>query len=418
MKKVLYSLLIVSLFLPVLAAQAQSSLPWVELWVTVRDGQNGALLTGAQVENTRCIEMPADSCTRYGVYDAGRQAFILKAPRLEPYDLVVTLSGYTSQMRSGTAVDPVAAWDIRLYPASGTIHRVYLPIVIRSDNTPPPAYNPTAAVGRLNWWRGLAGAPAVQGNLELHSGCRAHARWMTNWQTAAHTEDPNLPGYTYEGDSCGQAGILAFGVNLYPTDAQAVDALLASPFHALTALDPRLSEVGFGSARLDTVWSGSYVAAALDVYHGVDWSRTLSTQTFPRNGGTMPVLSYNGIAQPDPLSACPGYTAPSGAALLVWNAPTGVPVSTTLAQGSTLLEHCVIRAGTYVNDNTELYRQGNSTLGGAAAVMIIPRYPLQAGKSYTMRLLYNGGQTVQWSFATSTNPLNILPMQVLLPHAD
>lgn len=100
----------------------------------------------------------------------------------------------------------------------------------------------------------------------------------------------------------------------------------------LPALDPRLSEVGFGSARLDTFWSGVYVAAALNVYHGVDWSRTITRMTFPKSGGMMPVLSYNGLAQPDPLTACSGYTAPGGAALLVMGAPSGVPVSTTLAQ--------------------------------------------------------------------------------------
>lgn len=418
MKKWIYGCSILLLLLPTFRVQAQS-LPWVEVWVAVRNGWSGALLTDAQVENPRCEGLPADSCTRYGVWNTGQQAFILKVPRLEPYEIVVKKSGYETQMRSGTAVDPVTIWDVRLYPAqSGVTRRVYLPIVIKSENIPPPVYNPAAAVWRLNWWRGLAGAPGVQGNLELHSGCRAHARWMVNWQTAAHSEDPNLPGYTYEGDSCGQAGILAFGVDVYPTDEQAVDVLLDSPFHALAALDPRLSEVGFGSARLDMVWGGTYAAAALDVFHGVDWSRTGSLMTFPKNGGTLPILSYNGLAQPDPLTSCPGYTAPSGAALLVTGAPPGVPVSTTLAQGGTLLEHCVITAATYVNPNAELQQQGRSMLGGTAAVMVIPRYPLQAGRTYTVRLVYSGGQTVQWSFTTSSSPLNILPLQVLLPHGD
>lgn len=74
-------------------------------------------------------------------------------------------------------------------------------MVLKGDGAPPPVYNPVAAVNRLNWWRMLAGASPVQGNLELHSNCRAHARYMVNQQTAAHTEDPNLPGYTVEGTS-------------------------------------------------------------------------------------------------------------------------------------------------------------------------------------------------------------------------
>jgi len=406
--------------LMVIPAQAQS-LPWVEVWVTVRDGWTGSLLTDAQVENPRCEGLPPDSCSRYGVWNAEKQALILKVPRLEPYDLVVSRSGYETQVRSGTAVDPVTTWDVRLYPAqSGTIRRVYLPLILQRQSTPPPVYDPTAAVARLNGWRALGGLPAVTGNLELHSGCRAHARWMVNNQTAAHNEDPNLPGYTLEGEACGQAASLAFGVNLFPTDGQMVDALLASPFHALNALDGRLAEVGFGSARLDMVWGGTYAAAALDVFHGLDWSRSPALTTFPRDGGVLPILSYNGLAQPDPLSACPGYTAPTGAALLALylSNPPGTITSSTLQQGSTLLQHCLIHGGSYVNPNPDLELQGRSALAERAALMILPRQPLQPGKTYTMRLTWAGGQEMRWTFTTATEPLNILPLQVLLPHGD
>lgn len=395
------------------------SLPWVEIWVTVRDGYTGALIADAQVEIPQCVSLPADSCTRYGVWDGTRQVYLLKVPRLEPYDLVVSRNGYATQMRSGTANDPVILWDVRLYPIDSPMRpRVYLPIVIKSDNIPQPVYNPTAAVNRLNWWRGLAGAGAVAGNLELHSGCRAHARWMVNEQTAAHTEDPSLPGYTIEGDSCGQAANIAFGTDVFPSDEQAVDALMASPFHALAALDPRLAEVGFGSARLDMAWSGSYFGAALDVYHGIDWSRSGTFLTFPKNGGTLPILSYNGLAQPDPLTACPGYTAPTGPGLLAMFTQSAYIVSSTFQQGSTLLEHCVIQAGAYTNPNLNLMQQGNSALGSLGAVMVIPRQPLQAGKAYTVTLTYNNGQSLSWSFTTAAQPLSIVPLQVLLPNAD
>lgn len=411
------ALLLFSTTVPGLA----QSLPWVEVWVTVRHGWTGTVMTDAVVENPRCAELPADSCSRYGVWNAERQAFILKVPRLEVYEMSISRSGFNTEIRSGTAVDPLTVMDVRLYPAQpGTMRYVYLPIVIKSDNIPAPVYNPTAALGRLNFWRGLAGVPAVNGNLELHSGCRAHARWMVNWQTASHTEDPNLPGYTMEGDACGQAGIIAFGVNVTPSDEQAVDALLASPFHALLALDPRLGEIGFGSARLDTFWTGTYAAAALDVFRGLDYSRSGTQIFFPRPNGTLPVLSYTGLAQPDPLTACPGYAAPTGAALLALYLPypPGTLVSTELRQGSTLLAHCVIHAASYTHPNLQLQQQGRSALAERGALMIIPRYPLQPNTAYTARLTYSGGQIVQWSFNTSAAPLAVVPMQVLLPHGD
>jgi len=418
-KKLLFWVGIFSLLLmSVSAAQAQS-LPWVEVWVAVRDGRSGALLADAQVENAACAGLPADSCTRYGVWSDEKQVFVLKVPRLETYVLSITRSGYGPEERTGQAFDPVTTWDVRLYPADAPmIQRVYLPLIMGGGSTPPPVYNPTAAVNRLNWWRSLAGVGAVSGNLELHANCRAHARWMTNWQTAAHTEDPNLPGYTPEGNYCGQAAALVFGVNVFPTDEQAVDAILASPFHALAALDPRLVEVGFGSARLDTFWSGSYAAAALDVFHGVNWGQGLTRVTFPKHGGTLPLLSYNGTAQPDPLTACPGYTAPTGPALLVINAPSALLAHSTLAQGGTPLEHCVVTWGTYTHPNQALMQQGRTALAELGAVMVIPRQPLQAGKAYTVTLAYGNGETVSWSFTTSPQPLNILPVQVLLPDAD
>lgn len=412
------SLMVIVVLGIVTPAHAQS-LPWVEIWVTVRHGWTGALITDAQVEIPQCATLPADSCTRYGVWDGGRQAYLLKMPRLEAYDLVVSRSGYETQMRSGTAVDPVTTWDVRLYPSSsGGIKRVFLPLILQGGSVPQPVYNPVAAVNRLNWWRTLAGSPAVSGNLELHSNCRAHARWMVNWQTAAHTEDPDLPGYTVEGDFCGQAANIGFGVDVYPTDEQAVDALMASPFHALAALDPRLTEVGFGSARLDTFWSGSYYGTALDVFHGVDWSRSGTFQTFPENGGTLPILEYNGSAQPDPLTACPGYTAPSGPGLLAMFAPTGAIVSSTFRQGSTMLEHCVIQAGTYTNPNLQLQLQGRTALSGLGAVMVVPRQPLQPGKTYTVTLTDSNGRSISWSFTTAAQPLTVVPLQVLLPDAD
>ena len=379
-----FSLLVMS----VSAAQAQS-LPWVEVWVAVRDGRTGTLLTDAEVEIPQCESLPADSCTRYGAWDGTRQVYLLKVPRLEAYDLVVRRSGYAAEMRSGTAVDPVTTWDVRLYPADAPVRpRVFLPLILQAGSVPPPAYNPTAAVARLNWWRMLAFAPAVQGNLELHSNCRAHARWMTYWQVAAKTEDPNLPGYTPEGDFCGQAANIGLGVDVFPTDEQAVDALMASPFHALAALDHRLAEVGFGSARLDTAWSGSYAAAALDVFHGLDYGRGVGYPwTFPGSGRPLPLLAYDGRGEPSPLTACPGYTAPTGPVLIAAFGEGAVQVAeSALLDGATPLAHCVVTAGNYVNPNLELQQQGRTALWAQGAVMIIPRHPLAPGRTYTLRV--------------------------------
>jgi hypothetical protein len=422
-KKFLPLVLMLSLAMVVFSTAQAQSLPWVEVWVAVRDGWTGAPITDAQVEIPQCANLPADSCTRWGVWDGTRQVYLLKVPRLEAYDLVVSRSGYVTEMRRGTAVDAVTTWDVRLYPSQGGgIKRVYLPLVLKGDGAPPPVYNPVAAVNRLNWWRMLAGASPVQGNLELHSNCRAHARYMVNQQTAAHTEDPNLPGYTVEGDFCGQAANLGFGVDVYPNDEGAVDALMASPFHALAALDARLVEVGFGSARLDTAWSGSYYAAALDVFHGLDYGRSVSYPwTFPGNGRSLPLLSYDGRGEPNPLTACPGYEPPTGPVLIAaFGEGLGRVAESSLLDGGTALAHCVVTADSYTNPNPELQQRGRTALWAQGAVLVIPRQPLPTGKVYVLRVrTVDNRLAVAYLYAPPAGglaqPLNPVWMQVLKP---
>ncbi len=136
-KKFLPLVLVLSLAVVVFSTAHAQSLPWVEVWVAVRDGQTGAVIADAQVEIPQCATLPADSCTRYGVWDGTRQVYLLKVPRLEAYEVVVSRSGYAAEVRSGTAVDPVTTWEVRLYPASAPLRpRVFLPLILQAGARP------------------------------------------------------------------------------------------------------------------------------------------------------------------------------------------------------------------------------------------------------------------------------------------
>lgn len=416
-------LLLMGIFslLAVLPVSAQS-LPTVDVWVTVRDAATLEEIVDAQVENTLCADLPAEVCTASGAYDADRQAFVMTVPRLEPYEIVVRKAGYGTVVKQGTALEPQIVLTVWLVPQEGqpALNRVFLPLVLAEGTavTPPP-YNPSAAVARLNVWRALAGLPAVQGDPELHSGCRAHARYMAQGGVLAHVEDPNLPGYTLEGDSCGQAGNVALGFGMYPTDEALVDALMVSPFHALNALEPRLTVIGFGSYRHADPLGGFSTGAALDVFHGVDYGQSVSAFTFPQNGMILPVYAYNGKAQPDPLTACPGYTAPTGQALVVAFGEGSVQVersALTNGRGENVT-HCVITAGSYVNPNAEIQQQGRSALYARGAVLIIPRQPLEASQVYALDVELSDGRSAGMLFYTAT--AQALPdMWVLSAHGD
>lgn len=415
--------LLMTTFLPVGA----QSLPVVEVWVTVRTADTQEVVTDAQVENTLCADLPAEVCTAVGAYDADKQAYVMTVPRLEAYELVIQRTGYRTEVRQGTGLDPVSVLVVFLVPQEGAPRlskRVFLPLIISSGTPlPPQPYNPTAAVNRLNWWRMKAAVSAVQGDLELHSNCRAHARYMAQNAILSHAEDGTLPNYTLEGDFCGQAGVVGLGVEVYPSDEDLVDALIASPFHALSLLDPRLVEVGFGSYRHITVYGGVTSGAALDVFHGLDTSQSVPPYlTFPFNGMILPVLTYNGRAQPDPLTACPGYTAPTGQALFILFGDEGEygavqPTRVALMDGTTPLEHCVITSSTYTHPNLDLELQGRTMLYERGAVMVIPRHPLIPGHIYSLDVDLSDIRGYGMVF-TAGDALNIPDLQVLLPDAD
>ncbi len=414
-RKVLLLMALFSLLMLGVSPIHAQSLPTVEVWVSVRAADTQEILTTAEVENVLCEGLPADACTASGVYDPNRQAFVMVVPRLEAYEFTIRAAGYQSAARQGTGLEPVSVLVVFLQPQTGNsaVHRVFLPLVLQPNAVVIPPYDPQSAINRLNAWRGLAGVPAVRGNLELHSGCRAHARYTAQNALLGHVEDPQLPNYTAEGDFCGQAGVVSLGAEVYPSDEQMVDAMMVSPFHALYALDPRLVEVGFGSYRHADIWGGVFSAAALDVFHGLDYSKSTTPWVFPGWGKTVEYLTYDGRGIPDPLTSCPGYTAPTGTVLIAAFGEGAVEVDwSTFNRGTEVLEHCVIAAETYTHPNPEVQMEGSTALWAQGAVMIVPRQPLQAGSWYAFTVHLKDGREVQGLFQTAQTPKQAVAMQV------
>jgi hypothetical protein len=117
----------------------------------------------------------------------------------------------------------------------------------------------------------------------------------------------------------------------------------------------------------------------------------------------MPFLEYNGSEFPDPLSSCPGYTAPSGPPiyLLLGNGNLTPSVSAhSLTTAGQPLEHCIFDENTYDGVYTDLAR---SVLNARDAVVVIPRQPLTPGARYTVSITANG-QTYRWSFTATSTP--------------
>src|SRR5262249_38103687 len=143
------------------------------------------------------------------------------------------------------------------------------------------------------------------------------------------------------------------------------------------------------------VKSGWQAGFTLDVLRGNSFTGGTYPVFFPGNNSSQPLKTYGGFESPDPLSACPGYSAPTGLPITI---QVGGNVSTSVTAhafttGATPLAHCVIDSS-------------NPSLGGSlksrGAVILIPQQPLQAGATYTVALTVNG-IPYTWSFGVTSD---------------
>ena len=261
-----------------------------------------------------------------------------------------------------------------------------------------PGASPTLVVcqkgwlGRFNYWRSTAGLPPVTENATWSNGDYLHSMWMVKNNTIMHGETPGTPYYTTEGDTAGRNGNIEVNTSLTFSDEQAVDFWMQAPFHAIGMMDPRLSSTGFGAYR-DASASGWRAAWSLDVLRGNAGTGGTYPVYWPGNGITVPLRSYNGYESPDPLQACPGYTAPTGLPVILQvgsNVATSVTVHTLTGNG-TPLAHCVI------DSNTPAVGSGLKWRGG---VIVIPQQPLVPGVWYVVTLTVNN-LPYTWRFAVS-----------------
>ena len=275
---------------------------------------------------------------------------------------------------------------------------VYLPMIARPC---PTATFPTSGywLEYVNFYRATACLRPVTENPEWSDGDYKHAIYMVKNDILSHDEDSSNPWYTPEGRTAAQQSNVAANSNRNATDRWAIETWMQGPFHALGIIDPRLVESGYGSFRES---GGTYqMAAALNIIAGMDYSvNTTYPVLWPGNGTTVPIRYYTGNENPDPLTSCPGYTAPSGLPLIIQiGAGTVTPVveDTAFLQNEQPLEHCVFDETTYVHPNMDKQDLGRNVLGARDAIVLIPRMPLSSGTTYTASITVNG-KTYTWSF--------------------
>jgi uncharacterized protein YkwD len=275
----------------------------------------------------------------------------------------------------------------------------FLPFIAGPEPTPTPVPGP-AWLGYVNRFRDMAGLPALTETAAWSYGGELHSRYMVKNDAIIHGENSGNPWYTVEGDQAGRNGnIYATGWMPAPEEA-AIDWWMTAPFHAVAIVDPELQATGLGSYREDT---GTYkMGATIDVSRGRGSlpGGTSFPLMFPRDGGSTWLTGFGGFEWPDPLTSCPGYSAPTGPAILIQlgsgNSTPSVSAS-SLSTGATPLAHCVFDETSYTNPDPGSQNSGRVVLGIRDAVVILPRERLDVGNVYTASITANGN-THTWSF--------------------
>src|SRR5438128_4894344 len=243
---------------------------------------------------------------------------------------------------------------------------------------------------RFNTWRANTGVPAVSEDTSFSAGDAAHALYMVQTGQVTHGESTAYPQYTLAGDIAGQNSNIFVSSTTATTDADAIDWWMAAPFHAMAMMDPRLTTTGFGSYR-DSTTSPWQEGAAVDTLRGNSFSGGSYPVFFPGNGTTQPLTTYGGGEFPNPLQACPGYSAPTGLPVFIeigGNVNTTAGAVHSFTGNGTAPAHCVIDSSNSAV-SSYLYTRGG--------VILVPQAPLQSCVKYVVALTVNGVPHT-WSF--------------------
>src|SRR5262249_16947398 len=249
---------------------------------------------------------------------------------------------------------------------------------------PEPAW-----LQRVNLYRSIAQLAGVSENTSLASGEQHHATYMVATDQIGHTESTSSPYYTTDGALAAQNSNVAGSTDPSAADAGFVDMWMQGPFHDLGIIDPRLVSSEFGIAH-DSI-GGVRSAAALDVLRGRTGS--LANVTFPviypANGTMLPVNSYTGGENPDPLARCSGFAPPTAPPLILQFSSTPSPAAgspmASLTCGTTSYPTCVYNENSFPLGSTE-----RNILAMRHATIIIGRSPLPHGASCTASYFIGG----------------------------
>jgi hypothetical protein len=278
-------------------------------------------------------------------------------------------------------------------------------VTLFCTTSPAPQAQAAAStwLSQLNAYRAQANLPPVTENTTYSAADALHAQYTIQNNMLAHSEDPSKPGYSDAGNLSAARSNVYGSYLASSADTDAIDMWMTGPFHGPAMIDPRLTQVGFSSARDASVGAGRLqMAAALDIMSNLINGPTAAPSypvMWPANGNATTLRSFNGVEWPSPLTSCPGYTASAGLPIYLLLGSGSVTPNVTahsLLLNGLPIQHCEFDETNYTNTDLTLQSLGRNVLGSRDTVVLLPHDQLVDG-TYTASVTVNG-QTTTWSF--------------------
>jgi len=250
-------------------------------------------------------------------------------------------------------------------------------------------------IDRLNYHRRAAGAPDVKARADLSRACDLHALYLAKnvgreetKGLKAHQEDPKLPGYTEDGARAGVSSVIHyFGISRDLTES--VDSLMATLYHRVQMLDPRLEASGAG-------WAFDRDGASVVVIHTATTTGPSRDEPVACPGPDqkdVPLeFGLGGRETPDPVPA--DARAPAGYPLTIQFLWTPKDISARLLLDGREVE-CWLSTP---------QQPARGDFPQERTACLIPKKALEAGRVYTVEAAAKKGdvaRTKTWSFTTA-----------------
>lgn len=279
---------------------------------------------------------------------------------------------------------------------------VYMPIIPNDPSLTPtltltPTVTPTLTLTPstppkqnwltyVNWFRGIAGVPAVNDDATLSNNCWEHARYMGENLHLTHYQDPSKPYASAAGQICAGNGNAWLGWGTGWQSFQPIDGWMSSTGHRLWLLYPTTPTFGFGFYQSSNSSKGA--GAAMDV---------LSRANFDADA------AYSGWPIRYPASNQINIPPSRYPITLLWRyfgvSPT-VTSTNLVTSGGTSLSHSVSTSLAAVHKGVEIIPASN--------------LPTNTRITVTINGTYNGASfSYTWSFTTAVSAdVQLLPSLV------